>query len=396
MSTYCVPTRALVLTFASLAILAACGGGSGDSQAYNGPPLQGVLTAQAADMGALPQNPDIWGRDEAYSASLQGYSIWLYGDTFLQNQDVSGRTALSNTWSYTTDLDASNGITGFQERLDSVGSPSWLIQETPDEHSFNLAHNGDGNSCQVQPCGVGWSIWPSAMITDPVSNHGLVFYTVQSTDPSGFKGVGSSVAIWSSFDQLPVRPTFSPAIVADHPDLMFGQNEPTFGSAAVISNGVLYVFGCGNSLDGLDKGCRLGKVNPASVQDRSTWLFYSVGTTWSSSVSQGVPVFDGLDILSVSWNSYLQRYIAVYSSLLSQNVVMRTSTAPEGPWSDELLLFTAMAPVDGGNTYDAQAHSEYDANGGQTVYVTYSRSLGNFRSEVRLVSVKLQATGPLP
>jgi len=113
MSTYCVPTRALVLTFASLAILAACGGGSGDSQAYNGPPLQGVLTAQAADMGALPQNPDIWGRDEAYSASLQGYSIWLYGDTFLQNQDVSGRTALSNTWSYTTDLDASNGITGF-------------------------------------------------------------------------------------------------------------------------------------------------------------------------------------------------------------------------------------------------------------------------------------------
>jgi hypothetical protein len=394
MSTYCVSTRTLAPAFAALAILSACGGGGGDSQASNGPPLQGVLTTQATDMGVLPQNPDIWGRDEAYSASFQGYSIWLYGDTFLQNQDVSGRTALSNTWSYTTDFDASNGITGFQERVDSVGSPSWLIQETPDEHSFNLAHNG--NSCQVQPCGVGWSIWPSAMITDPVSNHGLVFYTVQSTDPSGFKGVGSSVAIWSSFDQLPVRPTFSPAIVADHPDLMFGQNEPTFGSAALISNGVLYVYGCGNSLDGLDKGCRLGKVNPATVQDRSTWLFYSGGATWSSSVSQGVPVFDGLDILSVSWNSYLQRFIAVYSSLLSQNVVMRTSSAPEGPWSDELLLFAAMAPVDGGNTYDAQAHSEYDANGGQTIYVTYSRSLGNFRSEVRLVSVRLQATGALP
>jgi hypothetical protein len=193
-----------------------------------------------------------------------------------------------------------------------------------------------------------------------------------------------------------VRPTFSPAIVADHPDLMFGQNEPTFGSAAVISNGVLYVYGCGNSLDGLDKGCRLAKVNPATVQDRSTWLFYSGGMTWSSSVSQAVPAFDGLDILSVSWNIYLQRYIAVYSSQSPQNVVLRTSQSPEGPWSDELLLFTATAPVDGGNTYDAQAHSEYDANGGQTIYVTYSRSLGNFRSEVRLVSVKLQATGPLP
>jgi hypothetical protein len=103
-----------------------------------------------------------------------------------------------------------------------------------------------------------------------------------------------------------------------------------------------------------------------------------------------------LDILSVSWNSYLQRYSTVYSSFFSQNVVMRTSPAPEGPWSDELLLFTALAPVDAGNTYDAQAHSEYDANGGQTIYVTYSRSLGNFRSEIRLVQVKLQATGPLP
>jgi hypothetical protein len=175
---------------------------------------------------------------------------------------------------------------------------------------------------------------------------------------------------------------------------MFGQNEPTFGSAAVIANGVLYVYGCGNSLDGQDKGCRLGKVNPATVQDRSTWLFYSGGTAWSSSVSQAVPVFNGLDILSVSWNSYLQRYSTVYSSFFSQNVVMRTSPAPEGPWSDELLLFTA--PVDAGNTYDAQAHSEYDANGGQTIYVTYSRSLGNFRSEIRLVQVKLQATGPLP
>jgi hypothetical protein len=152
MLTHRIPTRALVLAIASLGILSACGGGSGDSQAYNGPPLQGVLTVQPTDMGPLPQNPDIWGRDEAYSVSFQGYSIWLYGDTFFQNQDVSGRTALSNTWSYTSDFDASIGITGFQERLDSVGSPSWLIQETPDEHSFNLAHGGDGNSCQVQPC----------------------------------------------------------------------------------------------------------------------------------------------------------------------------------------------------------------------------------------------------
>jgi hypothetical protein len=312
----------------------------------------------------------------------------------LQKPDASGRTFLSNTWSYTNNLDASHGITGFQERLDGVGSPSMLIQETPAEYSFNLEHYGD--TCPVPQCGDRWAIWPSTMITDPVSNHALVFYTVQSVNPDGtFQGIGDSVAIWQSFDQLPQRPTFSPAIVADHPDLMFSQNEPTFGSAAVISNGVLYVYGCGNDTNGLDKGCRLAKVNPATVQDRSTWMFYSGGSSWSSSDGAAVPVFNGLDILSVSWNNYLQRYIAVYSSLFSQNVMIRTSRAPEGPWSDEVLAFTALQPADGGNTYDAQAHSEFDANGGQTIYVTYSRSLTS-GSEVRLVAVHLQTTGPLP
>jgi hypothetical protein len=49
-----------------------------------------------------------------------------------------------------------------------------------------------------------------------------------------------------------------------------------------------------------------------------------------------------------------------------------------------------MQPAQGGNVYDAHAHSEYDANGGQTIYVTYSRSTpAPFTSEVRLVAVQL-------
>jgi hypothetical protein len=106
-------------------------------------------------------------------------------------------------------------------------------QRIPHEQTLRRLTVHCSRSNSLQPCGAGWSIWPSAMITDPVSNHGLIFYTVQNVPATGgFQGVGSSVAIWSSFDQLPQRPTFSPAIVADHPDLMFSQSEPTFGSTA--------------------------------------------------------------------------------------------------------------------------------------------------------------------
>jgi hypothetical protein len=68
---------------------------------------------------------------------------------------------------------------------------------------------------------------------------------------------------------------------------------------------------------------------------------------------------------------------------------LRTAPRPEGPWSREVTAFVAMQPTSG-NVYDARAHAEYDLNGGQTIFVTYSRSTGEFTSEVRLVSVELQ------
>jgi hypothetical protein len=176
---------------------------------------------------------------------------------------------------------------------------------------------------------------------------------------------------------------------------MFNSYEPNFGSAELLIGRTLYVYGCGVDTDGLDKGCRLGKVDPATVQDRNTWTFRSSGG-WSASTADAAVMFDGNDSLSVSWNDYLQRYIAVYSALFSQNVMIRIARAPEGPWSGELLAFAAKEPADG-NTYDAHAHSEYDANGGRTLFVTYSRRLSrDGASELRLVKLDLQLIGQLP
>ncbi len=349
------------------------------------------MVVSAKDLGAIPTNPEILGRDGAYSALFQGQSVWVYGDTFLTNADAEDRTLISDSWSYTSDLNAQDGITGFQEHLDSIGAPTMILPETTEEQSFNAAHNS--NNCQQQPCGARWALWPGSIVVDPVANQALIFYGVVSSLPGdfNFQQVGSSVATWSSLQDVPQRPSFYPALVAGHPDLMFNQNEPSFGSAAFISNGMLYAYGCGVPTSSNDKSCRLGKVNPAHVQDRSAWTFYAGNGNWSSNLSNAVSVFDGNDILSVSWNGYLQQYVAVYSVTLTQNVVLRTAPNPEGPWSDEIPAFTALAPASGW-IYDAHSHAEYDVNGGQTIYVSYSRSTpAPFSSEVRLVAVTLQA-----
>jgi hypothetical protein len=346
-----------------------------------------LSVANVQDLGAIPTNPDILGRDGGYSALFQGYSVWVYGDTFLSKPNADDQTLLSDSWSYTTDLNAHTGITGFQEQLDSAGAPTMILPLTPTEQAFNQAHNI--NNCQAQPCGGRWALWPSSIVVNPADNSALIFYMVVSAQPGAynFQGIGTSVATWQNMHQLPQRPTLNPPIVAGHPDLLFTQNEPGFGSASFISNGTLYAYGCD-----YNTGCQLGKVDPSSAQDRSAWSFYAGNGNWSAQIGDAISVFNDASILSISWNAYLQRYLAVYSPPFSQNVVIRASPNPEGPWSSEIMAFVAMRPTSG-NVYDAHAQAEYDSNNGQTIYVSYSRSTSApFSSEVRLVAVELKSS----
>jgi hypothetical protein len=146
----------------------------------------------------------------------------------------------------------------------------------------------------------------------------------------------------------------------------------------------------------LNNGCKLGKVAPSSAQSRSAWSFYAGSGNWSAQIGDAISVFNDANILSVSWNAFLQRYLAVYSPPFSQNVVIRTSVNPEGPWSSEIVAFVAMQPR-GGNVYDARTHAEYDSSNGLIIYVTYSRSTpAAFSSEVRLVGVEFKSSGTQP
>ncbi|MGB6687269.1 MAG: DUF4185 domain-containing protein [Terracidiphilus sp.] len=349
----------------------------------------GITIVQAKDLGTIPTNPDILGRDGAYSALLDGNSVWLYGDTFLAKPNAGDFTLISDSWSYTADLNAQDGITGFKERTDAAGAPAMILPETAAEQAFNQAHNS--NNCQAQPCGARWALWPMSIVVDPVANRALIFYQVVSALPGAFnfQGIGESVATWQSLSAEPQRPVFNPPLVPGHPDLMFNENEPNFGSASLVQNGMLYVYGCGVPTGGLDEGCRLAKVDPAQAQNLGAWSYYSASGTWSPRIADATPVFSADSILSVAWNSFLNRYVAVYSAPFSQDVMMRTAPSPEGPWSDEILAFIALEPASG-NVYDAHAHPEYDIDGGQIFFVSYSRATGEFSSEVRLVSVEVK------
>jgi hypothetical protein len=343
---------------------------------------------QATDLGVIGSNPEILGRDGGYSGLFAGNSVWVFGDTFLANPNADGQTLISDSWESTTDLNAADGITGFQEPEDSAGAPAMLLSYTAAEQAFNAAHQGD--PCQQQPCEARWALWPGPVVADTARNRALVFYQLVMAQPGNFNfaAVGYSVAIWQNSGDQPQRPTINPT--AEHPDLLFGQSDPDFGSAAFASGDTLYAYACNGSI--LGAPCVLGQVALENVLDVSAWTFYAGNSGWSGNVGDAVAVMNAAPIMNVSWNDHLQCYVAVYNAPFSQGVMMRTSPKPEGPWSQEVTAFEALAPTNGGSSvHDAQAHPEFNGNGGQIMYVTYSHSTGAFTSDLQLVAVEVKA-----
>lgn len=328
-----------------------------------------VKVCSADEIGILGESALIVGRDGGQSALLWGRSVWVFGDTVVQVADASGETWHHNSFSFTDDLDGSDGISGLTERTDAVGSPAYLVPPTPEEETFNAAHRGD--NC-LEPCGARWAVWPGEPVWDATRNRALIPYGLIYAEPGDFNfyGVGQSFAVWDSFDQTPRRPEVSPG--REHPTLLFHEGEPEFGIAPRIIAGRLHIFACPS--DGWERSCILGRAALDDVLVRAAWEFFD-GDGWSEDWDQAADLFDGAPIMSVAWNDHLQAWTTVYAKPLADRVVLRTAPEITGPWSAEVTLFEAQR---GGESwiYDAALHPEYAEENGRVQYITFSRPTG--------------------
>ncbi len=348
-------------------------------------PPASIVATTATEQGIVPQSAKIVGHDGAASALIYGHSVWLYGDTPLSLADAAGQNWHSNSFAYTDDLDPSQPLTGFQERLDSAGAPIPIIANTDDEAAFIASHYG--NPCQVTPCGARWALWPGAPVVDTAGNRALIPYGLIYAEPGSFNfhGVGSSLAVWDDFASLPTRPILSPN--ATYPTMLFNENEPGYGAAIAVDGDDLYTFACDPS--GFDRPCKVGKAPLASALDHSAYTFWN-GSAWSANENDAATIFEGG--LGVGFFQLSQTWVALYARNLSNDIVARTATALTGPWSEETLLFTAQRS-DGGWTYDPYEHSELAPADGTAIYVSYTRGAGTnpFGSETVLMRIGLMA-----
>lgn len=94
-----------------------------------------------------------------------------------------------------------------------------------------------------------------------------------------------------------------------------------------------------------------------------------------------------LDIKTAHHRPRFNVFIAFYSRPISNDVMMRTAPAQEGPWSSPARAFIAKAPDDSEVSYSAVAHKEL--SNGTSEFITYHRGTTPFASEIRVVEVRL-------
>ena len=80
-----------------------------------------ITVVTVADKGVLNVPPEIKGRDGGYSTRFRGLSVWVYGDTITGGEKGIGRRLYSNSWAWTRDDDASDGLGPFEHPTNPDG-----------------------------------------------------------------------------------------------------------------------------------------------------------------------------------------------------------------------------------------------------------------------------------
>jgi uncharacterized protein DUF4185 len=221
-------------------------------------------------------------------------------------------------------------------------------------------------------------------VPDPARGRLLLFYLKihRIIGHLGWTTIGSGIAVWRPGAGV-VRPIESPG--SPDPTLMFPGTSPLFASGPLLVGDLLYNYGCTAGF--LVQNCNVARVPLADALDRRAWTYYAGGGVWSRRLRDAVLVFQGGAANSVFWDDYLGAYVNVYSQPVSNDVMYRVAHTPEGPWSDDGLMFEGQPGVPGTIDYFGLAHAEYAEGDGQTQYVTYCRSTAPFTMEFRLVQV---------
>jgi hypothetical protein len=304
------------------------------------------LAEPAPDLDALFQTTNGWiGSDGDYSIQLNSRTtLWLFGDTVI-GQVRDGKRINATMVNNTIALKPTGGKATFFYRTNSDGHPASVFQPIDVTNSF---------------------FWPWDGIR---SDRGLFVFLMQvrhTTDKS----------VWG-FDVFATQLAFVPNPDGPPQDWKITLKKvpfKPFGWAVMRDANFIYIYGS-NRKKG---GSFLARAPESALDDFGQWRFYSDGQ-WQEDAARATPVFpEAPSEGSVRWLGDLHRFVAVYSPDIFGDIVMRTSDAPSGPWTDRRVIFHC---PEGKRTkayfcYAGKMHPELSRPG--ELIMTYAVNSSNF------------------
>jgi hypothetical protein len=343
--------------------------------------MQRLRVKSAQDLGPQFTKNDhkMVGQDGAYSIPLNGDTLWFFGDTLIGTRDpdlslwyLDGRAVgaadmsgkgtiehmINNTGLILNQESGEKGLNNFKYILDENGDLKNLIPLHPDED-----HDEIRIWCQ-HGIALGNTVYLSfikvKMLEEP---NGVL--------PVEFEILGSGFSKGSTNDWIFHRLTFHGS------DLWWDATHPRFASAMYLVDNWIYC--CGVIQDEKKtQNCYLARVRPEEIEDRSKFSYLSsLRPEWDENLDNAIPIFSGMpNELSISFNNYLNCYLAVHSVGLTGITVGRTAPHPWGPWSEPIDLWRVS--TDHANPrpypkmiYAGKEHPELARDNGKIIYITY-------------------------
>lgn len=319
-----------------------------------------------ADLNRVSRNlrgrPEFLGADIGADARLQdGRRLWVFGDT-LQGEDATDEGYVRNSM--------------------LIFGGECLRVVTPEEGGALIP---DRPSATSHPVGY----WPMSVVAVHRPGYDQVIVgcqRVRSTDEGGvlgFENLGPAVAIFI----VPRGATPQLVTVRDlGPDLA-DASRPTWGAAAALDHGWLYLYGTANPGEPFVFGfsLRVARVRPLDVLEPAAWEYWD-GDGWAidpADASALIPAAGGTSqTLSVfrdpdrddTWYALSKR-----NEFLGTDVVVWTAPDPWGPFDDGTTVASLPSDTPEGRLrYMPLAHPGVFPRPG-TVVVSYSQNLTDVR-----------------
>jgi hypothetical protein len=140
---------------------------------------------------------------------------------------------------------------------------------------------------------------------------------------------------WVNNDPSAAKPIIPPVTSTSSSGGLFSSISTLFGGTGTGLLGDLFGAGGPLSFLGLSGVFESGGALSNVFADSGPLGFLGLSDLFGGGTQTGY-----VSEMSVQYNDYLKRYVVMYTDQ-SNNVVMRTSVRPEGPWSDPTTLVTS-------------------------------------------------------